>query len=94
MVSQAPHRVLRIWKRPWHNNIVPFLDVVYSFGMNGAVSLVSQWMPSDTLHELLAMDDDKLDATLWLQIVCWLILASLSPYRVNFARHCQRLALL
>ena len=68
--SQASRRELGIWKRLCHDNIVPFLGVAYGFGMNGAVSLVSQWMPNGTLHEFLATHDDKLDAPHRLQIVC------------------------
>ena len=63
-------RELGIWKRLSHNNIIPFLGIAYGFGMSGAMSLVSLWMPNDTLHKFLATHDDRLDAAHRLQIVC------------------------
>ena len=68
--SQASRRELGIWKRLCHDNIVPFLGIAYGFGMNGAISLVSQWMPNGTLHAFLVIHKDKLDAAHRLQIVC------------------------
>lgn len=63
------HRELGIWKRLSHKNVVPFLGVAHGFGMSGAISLVSLWMPNETLHKFLATHDDKLDAAHRLQIV-------------------------
>ena len=63
-------RELGIWKRLSHDNIVPFLGIAYGFGMDGAMSLVSLWMPNGTLHKFLAMHDDRLGAVHRLQIVC------------------------
>ena len=67
---QASRRELGIWKRLRHDNIVPFLGVASGFGMSGAMSLVSQWMPNGTLYEFLVTHDNKLDAAHRLQIVC------------------------
>ena len=66
---QVLRRELGIWKKLSHNSIVPFLGIAYGFGMEGAMSLVSLWMPDDTLHKLMAMHGDELDAVHRLQIV-------------------------
>ena len=47
-------RELGIWRRLGHINVVPFLGIAYGFGMHGAMSLVSLWMPNESLHHLLA----------------------------------------
>lgn len=69
MIFEMVRRELGVWKRLGHNNIVPFLGIAYGFGMNGAMSLVSLWMPNQTLHKFLATHDDKLDVLHRLQIV-------------------------
>ncbi|KAF8553450.1 kinase-like protein [Imleria badia] len=53
-------RELGIWKRLDHINIVPFLGIAYGFGMCGSMSLVSLWMPNETLHNFLAKHDGSL----------------------------------
>ncbi|KAF8419801.1 WD40-repeat-containing domain protein [Boletus edulis BED1] len=54
-------RELGIWRRLDHKNIVPFLGVAYGFGMCGAMSLVSLWMPNESLHRFLVKYHDNLD---------------------------------
>ena len=54
-------RELGIWRRLNHANIVPFLGIAYGFGMEGAMSLVSLWMPNESLHKFLAKYDNNLD---------------------------------
>ena len=62
-------RELGIWRRLKHSNVVPFLGIVYGFGIRGAMSLVSLWMPNDTLHHFLAKHADDLHVRYRLQIV-------------------------
>ncbi|KAF8553718.1 WD40 repeat-like protein [Imleria badia] len=54
-------RELGIWRRLNHKNVVPFLGIAYGFGMHGAFSLVSLWMPNESLHHFLAKNDNNLD---------------------------------
>ncbi|KAF8419800.1 quinon protein alcohol dehydrogenase-like superfamily [Boletus edulis BED1] len=54
-------RELGIWRRLDHMNIVPFLGVAYGFGMRDAMSLVSLWMPNESLHRFLVKYHDNLD---------------------------------
>ncbi|KAG6382182.1 quinon protein alcohol dehydrogenase-like superfamily [Boletus reticuloceps] len=51
----------RNWRRLDHMNIVPFLGVAYGFGMRDAMSLVSLWMPNESLHRFLVKYHDNLD---------------------------------
>ncbi|KAF8552778.1 kinase-like protein [Imleria badia] len=64
-VSDKPakmlHRELGIWRRLDHKNVVPFLGIAYGFGMRDAMSLVSLWMPNESLHHFLAGHDDNLE---------------------------------
>ena len=53
-------RELGIWRRLSHTNVVPFLGIAHGFGMRGAISLVSLWMPNDSLHHFLAKHQDNL----------------------------------
>lgn len=53
-------RELGIWRRLDHKNVVPFLGIAYGFGMHGAMSLVSSWMPNQSLHDFLAKHDHSL----------------------------------
>ena len=53
-------RELGIWRRLEHSNVVPFLGIAYGFGIRGAMSLVSLWMPNDTLYHFLAKHDNRL----------------------------------
>ncbi|KAF8553698.1 kinase-like protein [Imleria badia] len=53
-------RELGIWRRLSHVNIVPFLGIAHGFGMRGAMSLVSSWMPNESLHHFLLKHDDNL----------------------------------
>ena len=53
-------RELGIWRRLDHINVVPFLGITYGFGMRGAMSLVSLWMPNESLHHFLAKHDNDL----------------------------------
>jgi len=53
-------RELGIWQRTEHVNIVPFLGIAYGFGMLGAMSLVSLWMPNGSLHGFLKDHDNTL----------------------------------
>ena len=53
-------RELGIWRGLDHINVVPFLGIAYGFGMRGAMSLVSLWMPNESLHHFLAKHDDNL----------------------------------
>ena len=62
-------RELGIWRRLKHDNIVPFLGIAYGFGMDGAMSLVSLWMPNESIHKFLAKYDDNLGMVHRLQIV-------------------------
>ena len=62
-------RELGIWRRLDHKNIVPFLGIAYGFGMFGAMSLVSLWMPNESLHHFLAKYNDNLDVGHRLQFV-------------------------
>ena len=54
-------RELGIWRRLDHINVVPFIGIAYGFGMRGAMSLVSSWMPNESLHLFLAKHDSNLD---------------------------------
>ena len=69
MVLQMLRRELGIWRRLRHSNVVPFLGIAYGFGMHDVMSLVSLWMPNETLHKFMAAHDDKLDVVHRLQIV-------------------------
>jgi hypothetical protein len=64
-------RELGIWKRLDHINVVPFLGIAYGFGMRGAMSLVSLWMPNESLHHFLVEhgDNDNLGLGHRLQLV-------------------------
>ena len=62
-------RELGIWRRLKHDNIVPFLGIAYGFGMDGAMSLVSLWMPNESIHKFLAQYDDSLGVVHRLQFV-------------------------
>ncbi|KAI9567214.1 WD40-repeat-containing domain protein [Boletus coccyginus] len=53
-------RELGIWRRLDHINVVPFLGIAYGFGMRGAMSLVSLWMPNESLHHFLVKHDHTL----------------------------------
>ncbi|KAF9229948.1 kinase-like domain-containing protein, partial [Melanogaster broomeanus] len=53
-------RELGIWRRLEHDNIVPFLGIVYRFGRHECASLVSLWMPNGTLQRFLAGQDGTL----------------------------------
>ncbi|KAF9237149.1 kinase-like domain-containing protein [Melanogaster broomeanus] len=53
-------RELGIWRRLEHDNIVPFLGIVYRFGRHDCASLVSLWMPNGTLQRFLVEQDGKL----------------------------------
>ena len=53
-------RELGIWRRLDHMNIVPFLGIAYGFGMEGTMSLVSLWMPNESLHHFLTRYDKNL----------------------------------
>ena len=53
-------RELGIWRRLDHINVVPFLGIAYGFGMRGAMSLVSLWMPNESLHPFLAKHNGNL----------------------------------
>ncbi|KAF8556861.1 kinase-like protein [Imleria badia] len=53
-------RELGIWRRLDHKNVVPFLGIAYGFGMRDAMSLVSLWMPNESLYRFLAKHDDNL----------------------------------
>ncbi|KAG9312311.1 kinase-like domain-containing protein [Chiua virens] len=59
--GNSSHEMLRrelgIWKRINHKNVVPFLGIAYGFGMQGATSLVSLWMPNGSLQDFLAKHD-------------------------------------
>ncbi|KAF9234243.1 kinase-like domain-containing protein [Melanogaster broomeanus] len=58
-------RELGIWRRLEHNNIVPFLGIVYGFGRRDSkcASLVSLWMPNGTLQSFLTEHDGELTVT-------------------------------
>ena len=62
-------RELGIWRRLDHINVVPFLGIAYGFGMRGAMSLVSLWMPNESLHHFIAKHHDKLSLGHRLQFV-------------------------
>ena len=68
-VPQMVRRELGIWRRLKHANIVPFLGIAYGFGMESTMSLVSLWMPNESLHKFLAKCDDNLDVAHRLQFV-------------------------
>jgi len=53
-------RELGIWRRLDHPNVVPFLGIAYGFGMHGAMSLVSLWMPGESLPRFIAKHDHNL----------------------------------
>ena len=53
-------RELGIWRRLDHVNVVPFLGIAYGFGMRDAMSLVSLWMPNESLQHFLVKHDDVL----------------------------------
>ena len=63
------HRELGIWRRLDHSNVVPFLGTAYGFGMCGAMSFVSLWMPNGSIHPFLAKHDDNLGLGHRLQFV-------------------------
>ncbi|KAI9570851.1 hypothetical protein HD554DRAFT_2002163, partial [Boletus coccyginus] len=50
-------RELGIWRRLHHPNVVPFLGIAYRFGMRGAMSLVSLWMPNGLLSHFITKHD-------------------------------------
>ena len=62
-------RELGIWKRLKHDNIVPFLGIAYGFGMEGTMSLVSLWMPNESIHKFLEKYDGNLRVVDRLQFV-------------------------
>lgn len=62
-------RELGIWRRLDHRNVVPFLGIAYRFGMEGTMSLVSLWMPNESLHCFLAKNDLNLRLRHRLQFV-------------------------
>ncbi|KAF9237152.1 kinase-like domain-containing protein, partial [Melanogaster broomeanus] len=62
-------RELGIWRRLEHDNIVPFLGIVYGFSRHDYASLVSLWMPNGTLQRFLAEQDGKLTVTRQLQLM-------------------------
>ncbi|KAF9237147.1 kinase-like domain-containing protein [Melanogaster broomeanus] len=62
-------RELGIWRRLEHDNIVPFLGVVYGFGRQECASLVSSWMPNGTLQRFLAEQDGELTVDRRLQLL-------------------------
>lgn len=63
------HRELGIWRRLKHNNIVPFLGIAHGFGMDGTMSLVSLWMPNESIHKFVAKYDENLSVVHRLQLV-------------------------
>ncbi|KAF8557939.1 kinase-like protein [Imleria badia] len=63
------HRELGIWRRLEHDNIVPFLGIAYGFGMDSTMSLVSLWMPNESLHKFLEKYDDNLGVVHRLQFL-------------------------
>ncbi|KAF8550940.1 hypothetical protein OG21DRAFT_357461 [Imleria badia] len=50
-------RELEIWKLLDHRNIVPFLGIADGSGMRGSMSLMSLWMPNDTIQNFLTKHD-------------------------------------
>ncbi|KAH0828970.1 kinase-like domain-containing protein [Lanmaoa asiatica] len=62
-------RELGIWKRLNHINIVPFLGIAYGFGMDSSMSLVSLWMPNESLHNFLGKYGDDLGVDHRLQLL-------------------------
>ena len=62
-------RELGIWRRLEHSNIVPFLGIAYGFGMDSTMSLVSLWMPNESLHKFLAKYDQDIGVVHRLQLV-------------------------
>ena len=62
-------RELGIWRRLDHKNIVPFLGIAYGFGMHGTMSLVSSWMPNESLQYFLAKYNDNMGVGHRLQFV-------------------------
>ncbi|KAF9242605.1 kinase-like domain-containing protein [Melanogaster broomeanus] len=73
--ARMVRRELGIWRRLEHDNIVPFLGIVYRFGRHDCASLVSLWMPNGTLQKFLAEQDGKLTVTCQLHLndVCQLL---------------------
>ena len=67
--SQMIRRELGIWRRLSHRNIVPFLGIAHGFGMLGTVSLVSLWMPNNSLLAFLAKHDSELEVAHRLTLV-------------------------
>ena len=63
------HRELGIWRRLKHNNIVPFLGIAHGFRMDGTMSLVSLWMPNESIHKFVAKYDENLSVVHRLQLV-------------------------
>ena len=62
-------RELGIWRRLKHVNIVPFLGTAFGFGMDGTTSLVSLWMPNESIHKFLEKYDGNLGVVHRLQFV-------------------------
>jgi hypothetical protein len=62
-------RELGIWRRLDHTNVVPFLGIAYGFGMRDAMSLVSLWMPNESLHRFVTKHGDNLGLGHRLQFV-------------------------
>ena len=62
-------RELGIWRRLDHENVVPFLGIAYGFGMHGTMSLVSLWMPNESLQRFLEKYNENLGVGLRLQLV-------------------------
>ena len=89
-------RELGIWRRLEHSNVAPFLGIAYGFGIRGAMSLVSLWMPNDTLYHFLARHDDHLHVGHRLQFVRHLTptTSTSSDPTMIAAGHCQWVALL
>ena len=83
-------RELGIWRRLNHENIVPFLGIAHGFGMLGAMSLVSLWMPNGSLHHFLGKYKDKLDLGHRLQFVGPLKHNFFIPFNlVTAGRYCK-----
>ncbi|KAG6369044.1 kinase-like domain-containing protein [Boletus reticuloceps] len=58
--TKMVRRELGIWRRLNHANVVPFMGIVYGFGMRGAMSLVSLWMHNGSIHRFLEKHADNL----------------------------------
>ncbi|KIJ12959.1 hypothetical protein PAXINDRAFT_101001 [Paxillus involutus ATCC 200175] len=67
--AKAARRELGVWRRLKHDNIVPFLGVVYGFGLRDGASLVSLWMPNGTLQNFLVQHGDELTVSRQLQLL-------------------------